>query len=111
MKIRYSFVANSSNTNFCIYGFWVDDSKIYDTCWDKMIQLSKYGINIYSNPYGYDNSIYVGKCITTMGEDETMRQFKVRTKHEVETALKELEIDIVASNIDFTIQQDGWRDG
>jgi hypothetical protein len=70
MKIRSSFVSNSSSTSFCIMGIFkdVENEEEYEK------------IDLYTHYSEESNGIYVGLQIGDMKDNETKAQFKERAK-------------------------------
>ena len=99
MKIRQGFVSNSSSSSFCIYGANSDSSEaLFDALKKAAIKniaeedpdadedeydddpcgtletLSLDGMSVHFN---YDDrTVYIGRELTTIGDNETGQQFK-----------------------------------
>jgi hypothetical protein len=96
MKIRASFVSNSSSTSFCIYGTRIESSELcdllkidpeeVDSVFDRVYDLArKLDLDVYA---GSDDGLYyIGESFTTIGDNETGLQFKVRVKAQIEKLL------------------------
>lgn len=106
MKIRNSFVSNSSSVSFCICGICDDINSIkklfgVDSIYD-MGDGDNAGFKVACCPYS--DYAYVGIDITNMGDDETKREFKKRVKERMDKIANK---DV--GNVSIFI--DGWHDG
>lgn len=115
MKTRQGFVSNSSTTSFCIYGVCIEEDEIKKILKKEEDDLSagelleeemenkKVSLFIQSDYDG--NQVYIGHSFTSIGDDETGKQFKDRVKKEV---------NIVFNNQipekDFGTCEEAWRD-
>ena len=106
MKIRNGFVSNSSSSSFCIYGIYMDTDELIEKM-TKVGSLSEQDLEALEDEgswyiqellYGkFDNlSVYesegdcwVGRDFTTIGDDETGKQFKDSVKNNMEALLGE----------------------
>ena len=104
MKIRNGFVSNSSSSSFCIYGASIDvsltkaeEDAVKDGDTDEAMEkkmdafrekLDKSKHLEYHEDYDND-AFYVGRNWSTIGDDETGRQFKESVKKEIEEIVGE----------------------
>ncbi len=123
MKIKTSFVTNSSTTSFVVIGAYLDrDSiptdrlqgiakeedidllEVQDAPFEYIEKLLRNSDLSYSFGPDYDeDQTMVGMCYTKMGEDETLRQFKDRVHKEI---LAKFGISVTPFHI-----EEAWRDG
>jgi len=89
MKIRQGFVSNSSTSSFLIYGICINCPLINDENYDleKIISENKLNLKVETGPYYED--LYVGRCPTSIKDDENGKQFK----ESIESDLKKLVAD------------------
>lgn len=78
MKIREGFVSNSSSTSFCIYGVRVDRD---DEVENLEMLAGDMGLPYYHDP---EDGIYIGRDWSTIGDDETGKQFKETTQEKID---------------------------
>lgn len=102
MKIRNGFVSNSSTTSFCICGFSVKEN------WPQFLQhqdkkRSETASKLDSYHCEDAEVSYYGLAIEEMKDDETLQQFKDRTK----SLCKEIFGDAI-KDVDFRIIVEGW---
>jgi hypothetical protein len=113
MKIRSGFVSNSSSTSFCIYGICLNKNEIekfkpdgvdsYDWQDQFELELSKIGLDSHTGDPNWDDSLYIGKGWTSMGEDQTKRQFK----EDIENKIKQK----FGDEVKFGTFERSWYDG
>jgi len=101
MKIRRGFVSNSSSTSFCIYGTYIrmsgdEKHELYDAA-------EKTGLSTRNDQYG--DGLYIGRNWSSIGDDETGKEFKESTQLMV-NSLPLPELEKRCSTI-----QEGWWDG
>lgn len=104
MKIRNGFVSNSSSTSFCIYGIGMDIDEIESyfngaegKTDEEIARLAKLKLNNdevdfdtivnkferecgFSVFIGEESECYIGRDFTSIGDDETGREFKESTE-------------------------------
>ena len=97
MKIRQGFVSNSSTTSFCIYGAMIPSSKIKDM-WSLAEEV---GLECFCPEY--NDGYCVGISWSSVGDDETGRQFKDRVEALVEK--------LVGKKVLCQTHEEAWRDG
>jgi len=102
MKIRNGFVSNSSSSSFCIYGTYIEFDDLMEKIkemnflseeeietveednWElESILSDKTDLSVYSG----DGDVWIGKEWSSIGDDETGRQFKESVKSELEKFL------------------------
>ena len=92
MKIRNGFVSNSSSSSFCIYGAEIEvtvaeeddgDDDAYETASEEMAEKAeKMGLSVH-NDYE-NNSMYIGREWSSVGDNETGSQFKKDVEKKLE---------------------------
>ncbi len=97
MKIRQGFVSNSSSTSFCIYGAYVEDESDFVA-----IRQTVEGLGLYYH-HGQFDGVYIGREWSSIGDDETGRQFK--------ESVQELINDLPIEDKECSTHEDGWYDG
>jgi len=106
MKIRNGFVSNSSSSSFCIYGAYMDTDELVEKMKnlgtlseEELEQLEDEGswyieeiiykkvedLSIYQS----EGDLWIGRDFTTIGDDETGKQFKESVEKNLETLLGE----------------------
>jgi len=100
MKFRQGFISNSSSTSFCIYGYYLD--KYIDCDYDIR---DKTGIEVYSNPNSYGDSTYIGIPLSTIGDEETFKQFKQRVEATINNYIN------IPEGAEIGILESSWYDG
>jgi len=103
MKIRTSFVSNSSSTSFCIYGISTSSSKDLPT--EVETTLNDLGLNCYYEPY--NDTIYIGMSLTKIKDNETFAQFKER----VEKIFAKSGLPKETISGKYEVIEDSWYDG
>jgi hypothetical protein len=102
MKTRNGFVSNSSASSFCIFGCVIENISYEEDCIDANNDFESLYDELYSSDkpkdvaveiMEYDSNIYVGISPWKCRNDETMGQFKDRTKKTVTEFLKQHKID------------------
>jgi len=122
MKIKTDFVTNSSSSSFVVMGATIEPSQIPEEILQKVIEkeeglttenlldymheyaelfTKKSGLE-YSFGYDYDGEMQVGMCYTKMDDDETLREFKMRTK--------QLILDTFGIETEVSHIEDCWMD-
>jgi len=124
MKVRIGFVSNSSTSSFLIYGTTIgsndiekaynkffpsktpeeDEDRYTDERLDEILQkeeFKKYRLETWHPDYDDEN--YIGACWSSVGDDETGKQFKER----VEKQLK----SIFGDDISCGTLSAAWREG
>ena len=120
MKVRNGFVSNSSTSSFLIYGVSIEEDKLKQALLDvgvlKDEEKDEDGIDFYGvldeatkgtnleyhRPEG-DDSFYVGTSWSSVGEDQTGKQFKEQVEEELK---KKLGITVKCGTHEYA-----WRDG
>jgi len=117
MKIRSGFVSNSSSSSFCVYGAEISNYK--EILFKKSGIGEKYGISCEqcnlseigesikdleaSTCNSEGESLYVGRCYTTLKDDETGKQFRDDVKQKIKDLIGE---EVKCSHIEI-----GWYNG
>lgn len=103
MKVRVGFVSNSSSSSFLIYGAEISRSSFSDPeLYEKIIEEEVKVPKPVSLVYGPDCK-YIGRSLSSIGDDETGRQFK----ESVEKAIEQ----IAGKKLPCFIHQEAWYDG
>ena len=104
MKIRQSFVSNSSSCSFTLYGVSMYDDKVKEMFnVDDPYELERDGLEVWNRDCYC--AYYIGMPISAMEDDETKAEFMKRA----ESKLREL----VTDNKEITCgwHSEGWYDG
>lgn len=95
MKVRMSFVSNSSSSSFLMYGTTVSTEDCLEGTGDIECE----------SPPGYGVQ-YIGLSWSSVGDDETGRQFKERAKRTALAFLEEHDID--TKGLEFGTHAESW---
>lgn len=87
MKIKTDFVTNSSTSSFVVMGICMEKYEIpgYDEEqeeWEIMEEKTK-GNDLEFAIMEYDDDVMIGIPYTSMGEDETLGQFRARVQQQI----------------------------
>jgi len=85
MKIRNGFVSNSSSSSFCIYGTNIGENRDEVEIIEEKIRELGLKLEVHYGEY----TRYVGRSWSSIGDDETGKQFKASVKD----AVAKLELD------------------
>lgn len=108
MKIRNSFVSNSSSSSFCIFG-----TRLKDECIEKIKNgedayvadliekvMADKKLNLQIFPYGED--YYVGRSWRNIKDDQTGREFKEDVKKQI--------IEFCGEDVKVGTFEEAWHD-
>lgn len=127
MKVRLGFVSNSSTSSFCIYGTYIEfheigtteflefmvdhidkvetiaqaEEGLEDDRYDVFWEMEK-ALNLDYHIVEGDDGVYIGDAWSSVGDDETGRQFKDK----VEEKIKKLWPKAKCMTL-----EEAWRDG
>lgn len=101
MKTRNCFVSNSSTTSFCIFGTTVSQDEYEGNLYNRARE-----IGLYTNSPPYSDETYVGRELSAMKDEETLKQFKDRTIVDICTLLGKSD-----SELSFSICEHAYYDG
>jgi len=104
MKLRKSFVSNSSSTSFCIVGLSGDDAnKKLGNDWQSVFENSEEtNLSFHcQEDYGF-----IGVNIDDMKDDETLGAFKERAAKKLSEFFKK---DVKMKDVGLLV--DGWYNG
>lgn len=107
MKIKTDFVTNSSSSSFVVMGIHVDMDKVDISKMQNIKSKRTFTIEDFmEDPYEYldphlkgtdltwssgscydDDDLMIGICYTSMGDDETLGEFKQRVRDQVKERL------------------------
>ena len=115
MKIRLGFVANSSSSSFCVFGAAIDDSVMIEAMVKAgcLTQQEADDENVYVSELlenekveklftelgltftcDYDNNVtYIGREFTSIGDDETGKEFKTSIKKSLKKVFGDVEVE------------------
>jgi hypothetical protein len=116
MKTRQGFVSNSSTTSFCIYGICVSSSEIKEFLKLEDEERDLYGaleeamkekkVSLYFQANYDGDEYYIGQEFSSIGDEETGKEFKKRTMEDVNTLF-----DGQIEEKKFGVCEEAWRDG
>ena len=107
MKIRKSFVSNSSSTSFSIYGVYLPENKVPEQFREQMYDDGAFeGFSVNCPPDG--DCFYIGKSPEKCRMDQTMGDFTASIRKDLTDALAKIGVD--ASSLDFSFYSDSWYD-
>jgi hypothetical protein len=108
------FVSNSSSSSFCIYGIETsintlkellkikDEQTVLKDLMAILFETNNNKIYVYTIPPYGDEFVYIGREYSTIGDDETGKEFK----ESVEKTIKK----ILNEDIKCSIQERSWTD-
>ena len=84
MRIRVGFVSNSSSSSFCAYGLRIDNFAEYNDEGKLLQDLHKLlEGTCLDYMTGEDDELYVGRAPSTIGDNETGKEFKQKAKQDI----------------------------
>ena len=106
MKIRLSFVSNSSSSSFCLLGIYLPENFSEDD-FDDILDNKAFQTILYieNGIYNYYDHKIIGVTPDRMKDDETLAQFKERICKE----FKKFDLDVKPNELKWFI--DGGYDG
>lgn len=119
MKIRNGFVSNSSTSSFLIYGIALEDDEIREALGINEDSEDDYGDDTYEalevkfeneklqgysfwHPYDGEDGWYIGRSWSSVGDDETGKQFRESIKNDLKK--------IFGDTVECSSHEAAWRD-
>lgn len=111
MKVRTGFVSNSSSSSFCIYGAAIEESEFIEKVKTMNPELAdvdcSYEItesletNLDVELPSYFDTAYIGRSWSSIGDEETGKQFKEGVKKEIKRVFGE--------DINCSTHEEAWQ--